>query len=96
MGPSLKTDSVDRSVCMGSSWPPPQPWSRLLGCGGTCNNNIAHGSPCVLEHRKGSGRANGWLWRLLGGNEWRGSVVVRGTVPETVAVVPFGGLWVDL
>ena len=81
---------------MGSSRPPPQPWSRLLGCGGTCNNNIAHGSPCVLEHREGSGRANGWLWRLLGGNEWRGSVVVRGTVPATAAAVPFGGVWMDL
>jgi hypothetical protein len=35
--------------------------------------------------------ANGWLWRLLGGNEWRGSVVVRGTVPVNASAVPFGG-----
>ena len=49
---------VEALWCAGRSRRP-QPWSRLAGRGWTWNNNAAHGSPHVGEHRDGSRKANG-------------------------------------
>jgi hypothetical protein len=68
------------------------------GVGEPVTKNAAHGSLCVLGRREGSVRkGNGWLWRLLGGSEWRGGLWCAGRPRRaTAAAVPFGGAWMNL